>query len=244
MPLHAIGVAACATVGVAPRDGAPAESMPSGALDAQRAWWRALAVGDTALLEARTARPLALTLSSGRTLDRAAAIAQAVPYATMPQPTIEWSDETVRLVAPGVAVASTRAIERVAAGASTYRYTTVLQRDGAGWRVTAGHSTREAAPTPRLPADASGALADYVGDYRGPRGGIVRIVARDSVLALVEPSGRALRMAPIGPALFELDEPTATGTFMRVAFARDAGGRVTAASRLIPGGINTFVRVP
>jgi hypothetical protein len=87
-------------------------------------------------------------------------------------------------------------------------------------------------------------MADYVGDYRGPRGGIVRVVARDSVLALVEPSGRELRMEPTGPSLFEFDYLSPAGAIIRIAFARAASGRVTSANRLIPGTVNTFIRVP
>jgi hypothetical protein len=235
--LLSLCIAACATVPSTPRDTA-------GALETQRGWWRALALGDTAFLEAHSARPLSLTLSSGRTFDRAATMAQAAAFAATTPPTFGWSDETVRLVAPGVAVASTRSTESVALASSAYRYTTVLERDGAGWRVTSAQSTREAVFTPRLTAAAAGSMADYVGEYRGPRGGTVRVVARDSVLALVEPSGRELRMEPIGPSLFEFDYVAPAGVIIRIAFARDPSGRVTSANRLLPGGVNTFVRVP
>jgi hypothetical protein len=235
-------MSACATIPSTPHDTAPA--TVAGVLETQRGWWRALALGDTAFLEAHSARPLSVTLSSGRTFDRAATIAQAVTFAGSTPPTFDWGDETVRLVAPGVAVATTRATESVALASSVYRYTTVLQRDGAGWRVTHAQSTREAVFTPRLTAAAAGSMADYVGEYRGPRGGTVRVVARDSVLALIEPSGRELRMEPIGPSLFEFDYLSPAGAIIRIAFARDANGRVTSASRLIPGGVNTFVRVP
>jgi hypothetical protein len=234
-------LAACATARPAP--GAAAPSDAASVLETQRGWWRALAIGDTSFLEAHSARPLSLTLSSGRTFDRAGAIAQAVAFAGSPAPTFGWSDETVRLAAPGIAVATTRATESAALASSAYRYLTVLERDGAGWRVVSAQSTRDAVFTPRLTAAAAGSLADYIGEYRGPRGGIVRVVARDSVLALVEPSGRELRMEPIGPSLFEFDYVSPAGAIIRMAFARDANGRVTSASRLIPGTVNTFVRV-
>lgn len=240
--LLSLCAAACATARSAPRDAAPADT--AGALETQRGWWRALSTGDTAFLEAHSARPLSLTLSSGRTLDRAATIAQAAAFAAGPHPTFGWSDETVRLVAPGVAVAATRATESVALASSAYRYVTVLERDGAGWRVTVAQSTRDAVFTPRLTTAAAGSMTDYVGDYRGPRGGVIRVVARDSVLALIEPSGRELRMEPIGPSLFEFDYVSPAGVIIRIAFARDASGRVTSANRLIPGSVNTFVREP
>jgi hypothetical protein len=241
LPL-ALCVAACATVPSTPRG--TASSDLAGALETQRGWWRALSTGDTAFLEAHSARPLLVTLSSGRTFDRAALFAQAATFAASAAPTFGWSDETVRLIAPGVAVATTRATEGAALASSAYRYLTVLARDGAAWRVTSAQSTRDAVFTPRLTTAAAGALADYVGEYRGPRGGILRVVARDSVLALIEPSGRELRMEPIGPSLFEFDYLSPAGAIIRIAFARDASGRVTSASRLIPGAVNTFVRVP
>ncbi len=240
--LLSLCLTACVTVRATP--GAAGGADTAGALDTQRGWWRALALGDTAFLEAHSARPLTATLSSGRTFDRAAIIAQAATFTANPDLTFAWADESVRMVAPGVAVATTRSTEGIALITSTYRYSTVLEREGAGWRVAHAQSTREAVFTPRLTAAAAGSLADYIGEYRGPRGGIVRVVARDSVLALVEPSGRELRMEPIGPALFEFDYLSPAGVIIRMAFARDASGRVASASRLIPGGVNTFARVP
>jgi hypothetical protein len=241
-PLLSIFIVACATVPSMAREAAPSDV--AGALETQRGWWHAIATGDTEFLQAHSARPLSLTLSSGRTLDRTATIAQAVTFAASTRPTFGWSDETVRLISPGVALATTRATESVALVSSAYRYTTVLERDGAGWRVMSAHSTREAEFTPRLSRAAAGSMSDYVGEYRGPRGGIVRVIARDSVLALVEPSGRELRMEPIGPSLFEFDYVSPGGMIIRFGFARDSSGRVTSASRLIPGSINTFARVP
>lgn len=240
--LLTLSVAACATAGSAPRSAGP--SGVDGAVETQRGWWRALATGDTAFLGAHSARDLSLTLSSGRTFDRAATLAQAVTFAGSAPPTFGWGEETVRLVAPGVAVATTRATESVALASSAYRYMTVLGRDGEGWSVTSAQSTREAVFTPRLTTAAAGSMSDYVGDYRGPRGGIVRVVARDSVLTLIEPSGRELSMDPIGPSMFEFDYVSPAGVIIRMAFVRDASGRVTSANRLIPGGVNTFVRVP
>ncbi|HEX8361963.1 MAG TPA: nuclear transport factor 2 family protein [Longimicrobium sp.] len=240
--LLSLCLAACVTVRTTPRDAASSDT--AGALETQRGWWRALATGDTAFLEAHSARPLSATLSSGRTFDRAAIIAQAVTFAASAPPTFGWSEETVRMVAPGVALATTRSTESAGMATSAYRYATVLERDGAGWRVTHAQSTRDAVFTPRLTRAAAGSLAAYIGEYRGPRGGIVRIVARDSVLALVEPSGRELRMEPIGPSLFEFDYLSPGGAIIRIAFARDASGRVASASRLLPGIVNTFARVP
>lgn len=240
--LLSLCVAACTTGRATPLKPAPADL--TGALETQRNWWRALATGDTAFLGVHSAHPLSLTLSSGRTLDRGATIAQAVSFSASAAPAFGWSDEAVRLVAPGIAVATTRATEGAALASSAYRYMTVLERDGARWRVTFAQSTREAVFTPRLSAAAAGSMTEYVGTYRGPRGGVLRVVTRDSVLALVEPSGRELRLEPIGPSLFEFDYVSPAGVIIRFAFARDASGRVISANRLIPGIVNTFVRVP
>lgn len=241
--LLSLCVAGCTTtIGSTPHAAAPSEV--AGVLDTQRGWWRALATGDTAFLEAHSARPLSLTLSSGRTFDRAATVANAAAFAGSEPPTFGWSDETARLVAPGLAVATTRATESAPLASSAFRYMTVLEHDGAVWRVTFAQSTREAVFTPRLTTAEAGSMADYVGDYRGPRGGLLRVVARDSVLAVIQPNGRELRIEPIGPSLFEFDYVVAAGAIVRIAFARDPSGRVTSANRLIPGGVNTFVRVP
>ena len=240
--LLSLFAAACAAPRAMPPVAAPSDI--AGALETQRGWWRALATGDTAFLNLHSADSLSLTLSSGLTLDRAATIAQAVMFAGSAPPTFGWSDERVRLVAPGVAVATTRSSEAVAGTSSDYRYMTLLTWDVARWRVTSAQSTRDAVFTPRLTRSAAGSLAEYIGEYRGPRGGIVRVVARDSVLAMVEPSGRELRMEPIGPSLFEFAYVSPGGMIIRIAFARDASGRVTSMSRLIPGSVNTLVRVP
>lgn len=128
--LLSLCVAACTTGRPLQRDGAP--SGVEGALETQRGWWRALATGDTAYLEAHSARLLSLTLSSGKTLDREATFVQAATFAGSPAPTFGWSDEAVRAVAPGVAIATTRASESAALATSAYRYTTVLERDGSG----------------------------------------------------------------------------------------------------------------
>lgn len=239
-------------------------STTAGALDAQRGWWRALAIRDTAYLAAHAGDSLTLTVSSGRTFDRAATIAQAAPPSpsppaaggaiartTAPAPiTFGWSEEHVRLVAPGIALATARATESAALASSAYRYVTLLERTrtpAAGsteaWRVVYAQSTGEAVFTPRLTTAAAGSMQDYVGEYRGPRGGSIRIVARDSVLALIEPSGRERRLEPIGPSVFEFDYVVPAGAIVRIAFVRDARGHVTAANRLIPGIVNTFVRV-
>lgn len=238
--LLALALAACA--GNAPR--ASVDDSAS-VLAAQRAWWRAYAVADTAYLQAHTSPALSLTVSTGATFDRAGMLAQAVTHVNGGRLTMEWAEEAVRLASPSVAVATTRVTESDGpAATATYRYLTVLERAGTGWRVSAAQSTRELAFAPRLNAAQAGPLADYAGGYRTPRGATLRVEVRDSALALIEPSGTELRMEPIGPGLFELAGMSPLNGVVRMAFARDAGGQVTSVSRLVNGGVNTFPRIP
>jgi hypothetical protein len=230
--------------GAAGPPGASAPGDTAGALAAQRGWWRAFVVADTAYLRARTSPELSLTLSGGRTYDRPAMLVQAATHTRGAGLEIGWAEESVRLAAPGVALVTSRGTEADGPRVAAYRYLTVLRRDGAGWRVTAAQSTRELAPTPRVPAAAAGPPADFAGAYRTPRGGVLRVVARDSALVLVEPSGQEVRMEPIGPGLFELDYVTMGSGIVRFAFPRDAGGRVTALVRLVTGMATTFPRMP
>lgn len=222
----------------------PAAGDTAGALAAQRDWWRAFVVADTAHLRARTAPAFSLTLSGGRTFDRSAMLAQAATHTLGARLEIGWAEEAVRPVAPGVALVTSRATEADGPTVAAFRYLTVLRRDGAGWRVAAAQSTRELAPTPRVPTAAAGAPADFAGSYRTPRGGVLRVVARDSALVLVEPSGQEVRMEPIGPGLFELDYVSLGSGIVRFAFPRDAGGRVTALVRLVTGAATLFPRIP
>lgn len=245
--LLALALAACAC-------GAPRAAVPAGVaaadgsasvLAAQRAWWRAYAVADTAYLQAHTSPALSLTVSTGATFDRAGMLAQAATHVNGGRLSMEWAEEAVRLTSPSVAVATTRVTETDGpAATATYRYLTVLERAGAGWRVSAGQSTRELVYTPRLNAAAAGPLGDYAGGYRTPRGATLRVEVRDSALALIEPSGTELRMEPIAPGVFELAGLSPLNGVVRLVFARDADGRVSSLSRLVNGAANTFPRIP
>ncbi len=224
--------------------GASVQGDSAGALTAQRDWWRAFVVADTAHLRAHTSPALSLTLSGGQTFDAPAMLAEAATHTRGARLELGWADETVRMVAPTVALVTSRASEADGQTAGRYRYLTLLQRDGAGWRVAAAQSTRELALTPRVPAAAAGALADLAGAYRTPRGGELRVVAHDSVLVLVEPSGLEIPMEPVGPGLFEFGYVSLGNGIVRFSFPRDAAGRVTALVRLVPGSVTTFPRIP
>jgi hypothetical protein len=238
-PLLALAVTACA--GAASTETAPAPS-PGAVLELQRGWWHAYTVADTAYLQARTAPEFWLTLSSGRTMDRAGMLAEALTHTSGSQLNVQWAEERVRVAGPAMAVATSRATETVGATSASYRYLTVLQQGDAGWKIALAQSTREAAFTPTVAAGVSGPLADYAGEYRTLRGGVLRVVVRDTALALIEPSGAELPMAPIGPALFEFRTLSPANGVVRFVFTRDASGRVTAFTRLVNGEVITFPR--
>ena len=223
---------------------APVPADTAGAVAAQRAWWRALLLADTAYLRGHSVPTLSLTLSSGRTFDRDAALAEATSHTTGSEVSVRWADEVVRGLAPAAVVVTSRVTETVGPTSTAYRYLTVLERGASGWRVVAAQSTREAVFAPRAYAATAGELADYAGAYRTPRGLALRVVQRDSALALIEPSGRELRMEPIAPGLFEFTALSPANGVVRLLFTRDGAGRVTALSQLVPSGVNAFPRAP
>lgn len=241
LPLFALALAGCAAAasGGTPD---PAAYGSDEALRLQREWWSAYAGGDTAYLQAHTAPEFLLTVSSGRTYDRAAMLAGAAAH--QGGVGMEWADEAVHpLAAPAVRVATGRVRETIGPTVNVFRYLTVLERGEGGWRVGAAQSTRVAELTPRVSAERAGPLGDYAGEYRTPRGGVLRVVARDSALVLVEPSGAELPMEPIGPGLFEFGRLSPLNGIVRFVFTRDPAGRVAAMSRLISGEVTTFPRV-
>ena len=248
-PIVGYAVAGCAAAASTPPPGAPpapiaAAGDTTGVLAAQRDWWRAFTVADTAYLEAHSAPAFSITLSSGRTYDRAGMLAQAATHVDGAALRIGWAEEAVRLPVPGVAIATSRVTEAAGPRTTVYRYLTVLERGAAGWRVSTAQSTREAEFTPQVSAAAAGPLADYAGEYRTPRGGVLRVVVRDSTLGLIEPSGQELPMVPIGPAVFEFRSLSPTNGIVRFVFPRDGAGRVTSMLRLVPGEVNSFPRTP
>jgi hypothetical protein len=222
----------------------PAAPDSTGVLAAQREWWRAFATADTGYLQAHTARDFSVTLSSGRTLDRAAMLAQAATHVNGGRLTMEWADEAVGVAAPLLAVATARLTEADGPVAATYRYMTVLERGAGGWRVARAQSTRELVFTPRVPIAESGPLGDFAGDYRTPRGAALRIEVRGAALSMIEPSGSEVPLDPIGPGIFEFSQLSPANGMVRVVFIRDASGRVAAMTRLINGEARTFPRVP
>ena len=227
-----------------PSGATPLAPDSADAVAAHRAWWTAFTLGDTAHLQGHTGPGLLLTLSSGRTFDRAAAIAQAATHNRDSRIRLDWADDRATLASPSLAITTSRMTESIDGTGGTYRYMTVLEPHGAGWRVVAAQSTRELSPTPRVSAAAAGPLADYAGEYRTPRGRTLRITVRDSALALIEPSGLEIRLEPVGPALFEMNVISMGNGIVRMQFTRDGSGRVTAISRVRLAGVEVFPRVP
>jgi hypothetical protein len=225
----------------------PATSAPGELLAVQRAWWTAFTLADTAALARLTAPVFRLTLSSGRTFDRTAALAESARYTTGNRLTLTWTDEAAHPLAGGdVVLVTARMGEAERQNVAHYRYATILERDGMGtWRVAAAQSTRELEPAARIwsASAVGGDLSSYAGRYRVPSGAVLAIAVQDSALALTDPNGAVLRLEPIGPGLFEEPRLSASNGLVRFAFARDAAGRVISINRLIPSGVNTFPRV-
>ncbi len=214
----------------------------SAVLAAHRAWWRAFTLGDTARTASLATPDLSLTLSTAETFDRAGAVANASDRADSSQMRLEWHDERATVDGASAVVAS-RLVERIGPGESQYRYLTVLRRDRGAWRVAAAQSTRISSPAPSV-AVPSALLGEYAGSYRLPNGAVMRVTARDSLLALGPASGREVLAAPVGEAVFELRSSRARFDLVRFVFERDAGGQVARLTRLSPAGVVSFARIP
>jgi hypothetical protein len=244
-PLIVLAAGCTAAASTVPAGPVPAPAADTtGVLAAHRAWWHAFTVGDTAHLQAHSVPLIGLTLSNGRTYDHAGMLARAAGHTNGASLRVEWVEQAVRLSAPGVAVVTSRAMEGEGQRASGFRYLTVLERGAAGWRVSVAQTTREAAATATVPAAVAGPLADYAGEYRTPRGGVVRVVVRDSALSMTDPNGQVVALEPIGPAVFEYRNLEGINTIVRFVFTRDAAGRVASLVRLSAGEANTWMRVP
>nr|MBA2688754.1 nuclear transport factor 2 family protein [Gemmatimonadaceae bacterium] len=194
-----------------------------------RAWWRALAVGDTAYLAYHTAPVFSITLSAGHTLDRAATLKNAATHIGGPPIGLEWPEESVRFLTPSVAAVTQTHKEILGRNSRNYRYFAVLHKSKGVWRVTAAQSTRIMTPPVPLPASQVGALNEYAGVYL-TRGGELRIEVQDSALSMTDPGGVVTRLVPVGPDIFEIEELHFVGT-VRFAFIRNKKGELVGVSR-------------
>lgn len=185
-----------------------------------------------------------MVLSNGRTLTGDAVVTESAGNTASSGFTMSWADETAHFPTPSVAVVTSRVTETAGAATGVFRFVTVLTRASGGWRVTTAQSTRELVPTARSYGVGTAAFAEYAGAYSTPRGLAMRVAVRDSALGLIEPSGKELRMEPVGPGLFELAALSPLNGIVRLLFTRDATGRVTALSQILSGSVITFPRIP
>ena len=213
--------------------------QPDGLLEAQRAWWTALATSDTSYLRAHSDPVLTVTLSSGKTFSIASLI-RTFPT-NRHNVTIEWAEEAVQYRGAGEAVTVAQSTESDGRRPSVYRFLTVFRATNDGWKVIAAQSTRRNAFTPR--SYVHGRMTDFEGDYSTPRGLTLKLTANDSSITLREPSGLEVRMEPIGLNLFEATSVSPDGSITRYSFGRDQAGRVVSLSVLVPGVVNTFPKV-
>lgn len=241
---------ACAKLGAVSASAVPAAAPSAvipGAGEAQRAWWRAFVLADTATLGALSTPGLLFIASTGHTFDRSGTIAEAATNSTGSRLTLAWTEEREVVLRGGEAVmASARVTETEGRTANHYRVTSILERSATSeraWRVAAVQRTRETVFTPRMASAEAGDIAAYAGRYRVPSGAALVVTVQDSALTLTDPNGAVLRLEPVAPAVFESTRLSGSNGIVRFAFARDERGHVVALSRLIQGGILTFPRV-
>lgn len=220
-----------------------APAHDAAALSAHRAWWHAYTTGDAGALAIHTADDAAVTFSGGTTLSRAELLDQASKHSRAAGFSMAWSDEAVRASRDGMAVVTATTTERAGNSEQAFRIVTVLDRaTGKDWKVVFAQSTRVSRFAPRVPPDLSGSLGDYAGDYRTPKGKLLRIELRGAALWMVEPEGKAIEFTPIGPGLFEPTGRSPLNGILRFVFARDASGAVISLSRLSEGRVDAFPR--
>lgn len=232
-------LSACATTVDVPR----AEALPTAALDEHRAWWQAYTAGDHPLLERHTAPDAAVTFSSGVTLSHDALLEASSKNAGSTDFKMIWSDEAVRVSREGLAVVTATSTEGAGLSLQSFRMMTVIEHSGRDdWRVLLAQSTRVSSFAPPVPESVSGHLKDYTGDYRTPKGRLLRMEIRDAVLWMVEPDGKSIELTPTGPGLFEPTGRSPINGILRFVFARDATGKVVSFSRLTEGRVDVFPR--
>jgi hypothetical protein len=224
----------------AQRQASPAESRA--VLAVHRAWWHAFAVGDTVKTSMLAQPGLTVVLSTGESFDRQSAVESATHRGDSALVRLDWGTESVR-VNGSSAIVTGRMRERINRTEGEYGYLTVMQRTPAGWRVAATQSTR--IPAVWRPVVLSPALLrDYEGSYRIPSGALLRVAARDSLLAVTTPDGAETLLEPVGEAVFQARLSGGRIDVVRFLFERDASGRVVRLTRLAPAGILSFSRVP
>lgn len=229
---------ACATI-----QPASSETAESAALSAHRAWWQAYVAGDQATLAAHTAADAEVVISSGTRLRRSALVEAAGKNKQFSGFTIAWSEESARFPRAGLAIVSGTSTERAGSSEQVFRITAVLDHAAeSDWEAVFIQSTRVARFAPAVPTNVSGPVEDYAGSYSTPKGRLLRMEARDGSLWMIEPEGKAFKLTPTGPGLFEPDGASPINGVLRFLFARDGSGKVVSFSRMTEGHVDTFPR--
>ena len=245
--LAAVLLVALAGVGVAHAGDPPAPAVAKdaasrAAIEGIEAWWQAFSRNDAAYLRAHSAPDLGLVLANGSTFDLAGMLAMSATFGDGKGVEMTWSDHAVRRPGPDVAIVQSHLDERVGPNRNAYRVLTVLERRAGTWQVSSAQSTRELIPSPRIPLADAGAVEDFVGHYLTPKRLRLSVERTESGLVLVAPDGKRYPIEPVGPALFELADPPQGQGVVRIAFARNADGKVTSLTRIVSSGLAVFPR--
>jgi hypothetical protein len=242
---YAAWVVLCVLPSVCAASRIPLTDRPDdAALTDHRAWWQAYSIGDQTTLADLTAPGADIVFASGARLPRAALIEEAGNNARDSGFSIAWSDESVRFPRTGLALVSATATARAGVSLQVFRITAVLDRVGeSDWKAVSIQSTRVARFAPGVSSSVSGPLEDYVGAYTTPRGRLLTMEVREEgTLWMVEPDGKAIALAAVGPGLFEAAGASPLNGVLRLLFARDGSGRVVSCSRLTEGHVAAFPR--
>lgn len=218
----------------------PAESRDA-AVTAAHTWWQAYATGDVAAVDAHSAPDATAVFSSGGVLDRAGIVQEAGSHTATAGFSLAWSEESERTPREGLAIVTGLSTESAGNSEQQFRITTVLDRGSDGqWRILHAQSTRVARFAAAVDAGVAGPAADFAGRYRTPKGRFITMEPRGDALWMIEPGGKAFELTPIGPGLFEPTGLSPLNGVLRLAFARDAKGKVASFSRLTEGRVDTF----
>jgi len=236
--LACLSLVACATGRSASAGKPVAEALAS-----HRAWWQAYATGDQATLAAHSSADVQVVLSAGARMPRAALLDAAGKNKPASGFRMDWSDESVRFPRAGLAIVTATSTERAGSSQQVFRMTSVLDDVGRpDWKILSVQSTRVARFAPAVAPSVHGALGDYAGAYATPKGRLLRMQLRDDALWMVEPDGKAFRLTPTGPGLFEPAGASPLNGVIRFVFGRDESGKVVSFSRLTEGQVDTFPR--
>lgn len=198
---------------------------------AAKAWWHALTFGDTNYIKKNSTNELTVTYSNGHSFTRSQIIGEISNYEPRAKMTTEWFEINKQTANSLTAIITARVVESKGVNKGILKCITVLTQVGSKWKIAAAQSTKVAELSARIPVEQAGKLEDYAGSYRTPAGATLSVVVRDTLLVLTDPSGVETPLEAIGPALFEPPYVHNVGN-VRIAFSRDAIGRVTSLNRI------------